>query len=228
MTGRQHAAIGVALAAPVGATLATGLVASLMRLLVDITPVGRLPVGSGLPLAALVLLLTLGGGLLGALLPDLDTSHSLLEAAPLATWRRLRRWPMLWLLAAPVLLLLAGCLALLNGLLMLVTAHRGLTHSLVGLALATALVALLTAWAVGPALALGLAAGYLSHLLADMLTPQGIRLAAPFSDRSWHLLPRPLRFGGDSRRAGCLAPAMLVAGLTVAAWLVLRSVGAGA
>jgi membrane-bound metal-dependent hydrolase YbcI (DUF457 family) len=139
--------------------------------------------------------------------------------------RRLRRRPLLWLLAAPALLALSLALSLANWLIMLITAHRGLTHSLLGLVGVTTGCWLLTAWAVGPALTVGFGVGYASHLLADMLTPQGIRLASPLSQTSWHLLPRALRFSGASWQAGCLTVASLTAGLALAAWLVWRAVG---
>lgn len=67
--------------------------------------------------------------------------------------------------------------------------HRGLTHTLAvwGLLTLAALV-----WLPVP-LAAALAAGYGSHILADMLTRAGLPVLWPVSSRSFHLLPRLLR-----------------------------------
>lgn len=52
-----------------------------------------------------------------------------------------------------------------------------------------------------------------THLLADMSTYSGVPIIWPLTDRSLHILPKPLRFRTDSaieygivfggRRAGC-------------------------
>jgi inner membrane protein len=105
-------------------------------------------------------------GLFGSLLPDIDHPRSWLG----------QRLP--WL-SKPIAK---------------VFGHRGITHSLfaVSLMVAAALAAIywLPAWEgpAGiripfPALVLGLAVGYLSHLLADWLTPNGIPLCWPWRYR---------------------------------------------
>jgi inner membrane protein len=67
--------------------------------------------------------------------------------------------------------------------------HRGITHSLLAvLAVAWFL------WGHLPPWGLGLAVGYLSHLLADWLTPSGVPLMWP-SRRMFHS-PYPIRTGG--------------------------------
>lgn len=221
MTGRQHAEIGIATAVPAGVALGTGWLPG-----PELAPLWL--AGAGGPAAGLlVMLLMVGGGLVGSLLPDLDTDRSLLEAAPLAVLRRVRRrgwWP-LWLTLAPVLLPAGALLALVNWLVMLLTDHRGTTHGLTALVLVTAGGWALTGWAVGPALAIGLGLGYAGHLAADALTPAGIELAAPWSRRRWYLLPRPFRFSGATWQAGCLAHLALLAGLAAAGWLLWLSAG---
>jgi membrane-bound metal-dependent hydrolase YbcI (DUF457 family) len=220
MTGRQHAAIGLGTVLPVGVALALGTAPGPPPVPEWLAAAGPGPRG-----AALVALLV-GGGLLGALLPDLDSEHSLLEAAPRRVLYRLRRrGGVLWLLLAPVLIVLSAALWLTNEAIMLVSDHRGITHSLVALILVTAGCWLLTDWAVGPALAIGLGLGYASHLAADAMTPRGVSLGAPFSRRPFHLLPGPLRFSGDSRPAAWLAVLMLLGGVGASAWrlwLLLR------
>jgi membrane-bound metal-dependent hydrolase YbcI (DUF457 family) len=216
MTGRQHAVLGVGVGAPVGAALATGPLAA--------AGAPNWLIGGGTTLlVATSLVLVLAGALLGAVLPDLDTDRNILEAAPRRARRRLRRRPWLWLPLAPALLLLSLLLGIINRLVMLIADHRGLTHGLTAWAAVSAGVGLATTWLVGPALAVGVSVGYLSHLLADGLTPRGLALGAPWSWRQWHLLPRPLRFGADSWRAGCLSSLLLAGGLALAAWLVWRA-----
>lgn len=89
-----------------------------------------------------------------------------------------------------------------------VLGHRGITHSALAVA---ALVGLLAqvGWRRGAVAAL--AVGYLSHLFADMLTPQGLRLAWPLK-RIW---------GVPLCRSGSLAEALVVGLLCGAAgWIV--------
>jgi inner membrane protein len=214
MTGRQHAMVGFGVSVPAGVALATGT-AGWAEALHSL----------GQPWASVsVAALVAGGGLVGALLPDLDTERSLLESAPRVALRRLWRggWGLLLLPVAPLLIVLALALWLINEIIMRLTDHRSATHSLTALALLTIGTQAATGWMLGPALAAGLSIGYASHLAADALTPRGVELAAPWSRRRWHLLPRPLRFGGDSLRAGCLATAALAVGLALAAWQVWK------
>lgn len=89
----------------------------------------------------------------------------------------------------------------------LVVGHRGITHSVWVLALIawiavqTGLVTVLALWV-----------GYACHILVDLLTQAGVRLLAPLSRRSIHLLPRPIRLRSGSWQeivviAGCMASA---------------------
>jgi inner membrane protein len=219
MTGQQHAMVGIGVSLPAGVALAAGMAGWAEALH-----------GLGQPAASVgVAALVAGGGLVGALLPDLDTERSLLESAPRTALRRLWRggWGLLLLPVAPILIVLALALWLVNEVIMRLTDHRSATHSLTALVLLTLGTQAATGWMVGPALTAGLAIGYSSHLAADALTPRGVELAAPWSRRRWHLLPRPLRFGGDSLRAGCLASAALAAGLAATAWQVWRIASGG-
>jgi inner membrane protein len=71
--------------------------------------------------------------------------------------------------------------------------HRGLTHYGLSTLIVLA-VSVLVGWWVGyrdVGLALGL--GYLSHVLADSMTVDGVPLWAPFSEQRFHLLPKLLR-----------------------------------
>ena len=71
--------------------------------------------------------------------------------------------------------------------------HRGLTHyglsTLIIIAVSTLIGWCVGYWDVG--LSLGL--GYLSHVLADSMTIDGIPLWAPFSEKRFHILPKLLR-----------------------------------
>ena len=78
-----------------------------------------------------------------------------------------------------------------------VLGHRGVTHSAVALA-GLMLVLGHAGWRRGTVAAV--AVGYLSHLAADMLTPQGLRLAWPLR-RTW---------GVPLCRSGSLAEALVV------------------
>ena len=109
----------------------------------------------------------LGAAALGSLAPDLDSPHSSLGR---------RFWPLSWALQASV-------------------GHRGLTHSLLAcLAVALAAVAagiFAPAWR--PYFWAG-ALGYLSHILADWLTSEGVPLFWP--DRRRYRAPVHCRTGG--------------------------------
>jgi membrane-bound metal-dependent hydrolase YbcI (DUF457 family) len=107
-----------------------------------------------------------------------------------------------WMIAAGALIgigvgWMAGTL-LLRSIRLGAGGHRRLTHSLVlslplaGLA-AYGVTAGWGAWALLPA---ALAWGQWLHLLADIVTPGGVPILFPFSDRDLRILPEPLcRFG---------------------------------
>lgn len=112
-------------------------------------------------------------GAVGALLPDLDSPRSLLTA-----WKIAGFSPLLPL--ARVVNRTFG--------------HRGMLHSLLGWAIASAgftLLILFPLWSARVSLALSF--GYLSHLAADACTKTGIPFFYPRRLR-YRLLPKPLRF----------------------------------
>jgi inner membrane protein len=160
-------------------------------------------------IAAMVAVST--AALLGALAPDIDHPSSYLgrRLVPIAIlWRALISNPLTWLIAGRKRMRrLAG--------------HRGLSHSLLGLVLASgafggiwvwgeawlavnypALLGVLTAGLseqmaggarLSATLTIGFALGYASHILLDMMTVSGVALLLPRSDRRFWVLPRPLR-----------------------------------
>lgn len=69
--------------------------------------------------------------------------------------------------------------------------HRGFTHTLLALA---GIAAIALAYAPRP-LALAIVAGYASHILADLMTQQGLPVLWPLVRRNIHL-PPGLRTGG--------------------------------
>ncbi len=107
---------------------------------------------------------------LGALLPDLDAAQSTLKSWKVAGTRPL------WLLADIIHYNLG---------------HRGVLHSLIGLATVALFALFLAAWW-GSAISVALVAGYASHLLGDSCTKRGIPLLYPRPGR-FHLLPLRLR-----------------------------------
>jgi inner membrane protein len=115
--------------------------------------------------------------LVGALLPDVDTPTSLLGRCcrPLAGWLERR------------------------------VGHRALTHSLLGLALAT-LAVLPLAWVNGR-WPVAFALGYLSHLLVDAANPPGVPLLYPSPVRAVFPGREGLRPAEGSRGEGILCTA---------------------
>lgn len=119
---------------------------------------------------------TILAGMLGSLLPDIDHPKSAFGS---------RVWPLSWLVSE-----LFG--------------HRGITHSL----LAVAGIAGLLFWWLQvsslPGWALCIAIGYLSHLVADWLTPAGVPLMWP--SKTKYRSPLTVKTGG----AGEVAISLLV------------------
>lgn len=115
---------------------------------------------------------------LGALLPDLDAAQSTIK------FLRVGNGFQPFLLPAELLHRAFG--------------HRGLLHSLLGLAVFSLLMALPLAFWLGWPAALALILGYASHLMGDGCTKSGIPLWFPGTAR-WHLLPPPLRLTTGSQ-----------------------------
>jgi len=157
-----------------------------------------------------------------ALLPDIDEPESLIANAPNTAKQRLGKgrrgidrgarqsMGILLTVLNAVTRGLAGIVRLLAG------GHRGATHMLL-IAAALTVGMYFLGEAIGfVALWLWFMAGYLSHLLLDMLTPSGLELLWPLSRRRLHVLPRPLRLvtGG----AGDVVVRVLLIGVGV--WLL--------
>lgn len=174
-----------------------------------------------------------GLGAVAGVLPDLDHPHSdISDWLPIFRWARSWRWTCLeaaalcaqwWAWATWPNLIPLGWLLTLGALLVVhcvahlavarLIHHRGVTHSLLAVAgLYYALDALgpgVPAW-----VRMAAVAGYASHLLADLLSPQGIELAWPWPANislvRW--LPRSLRSlfeTGGSLETLVARPAML-------------------
>jgi len=134
-------------------------------------------------------------GGMASLLPDIDsldaTIRQMWGVGDKQTSRRLqrtlsRRFSLLDLL---FVLLRWGMARLLN-LIPVLIQHRGLTHW--GL---TWLVLSLLVWLVAPVpITVAFTVGYLSHILADMMTISGVAMLWPVVKRPLHLLPNGWRF----------------------------------
>ena len=120
---------------------------------------------------------------LGALLPDLDANRSTISHLSVAHIQPF----------API-----------SSVLSRDWGHRGMTHSLIGLAAFAVLVspiALFWSWPIWAVLCLG----YVSHLAADACTRSGIPLHYP-NKRRFHLLPLRWRFRTGSLAEDALTP----------------------
>lgn len=113
---------------------------------------------------------------MGALLPDLDAAESKIKHLSLFGVKPL-------FLPAQVLHQVLG--------------HRGVLHSLLGLAVVSVLAMALIPL-VGTLLSFALALGYFSHLLADACTKAGIAWFYPMR-RRYHLLPKAFRLTTGSQ-----------------------------
>ena len=128
----------------------------------------------------------------GALMPDLDATQSLIRSTQLLGIRPF----------VPIAALLHGAFG-----------HRGLLHSAVGLLLFCLLAALPLAFWWGLLPSLVLAIGYASHLAADACTKSGIPLLFPKKAKV-HLLPPALRLStGSQAEEGVLVAFALLAAL---------------
>ena len=120
---------------------------------------------------------------LGALLPDLDASES-----------KIKHLKLLGTQFKPFLLPAQ--------IVSRSEQHRGLLHSLAGLAFITTVTVPIVFWT-GWAPVVSILLGYASHLAGDAMTKSGIRLLYPRSTR-FHLLPIHLRITTGSFAEDCL------------------------
>ncbi|MBN8594795.1 MAG: metal-dependent hydrolase [Anaerolineae bacterium] len=94
--------------------------------------------------------------------------------------------------------------------------HRGLTHTIAAVAGVAVICNLLhTAGVLSVNLAVAAVFGYISHLLADLMTISGLKVWWPLSDETYHLWPG-LRTGGLTEQFICLLVVVLMG------WLVVR------
>jgi membrane-bound metal-dependent hydrolase YbcI (DUF457 family) len=189
MTGKTHAAGGV---------LAAAGVASLGPLF-EVTS-GILT--GELHIAGFTIPAAVGGAsicLIASLLPDIDEPESLIVNSPGAMRKQLGRGRgvqervargllgALLLIARRLLRLISGAIRLFAG------GHRGATHWLF-----IAVLLSLGMWYLGGLAGYSLlwiwfAAGYLSHLMLDMMTPSGLEVLRPLTSARMHLLPGFMR-----------------------------------
>jgi membrane-bound metal-dependent hydrolase YbcI (DUF457 family) len=194
LTGKTHLAGGIAAAALLHAA----------RAVPELSP--YIPSGI-VTVQGMVLPVIVPGALvsvIAALLPDIDEPDSLISNSPNAIRAQLGRSRQPAARAARrsagpflrVANIVTRALAMIVRI--LAGGHRAATHVLL---IATALTvgAFFLGNAIGfPSLWMWFAAGYLSHLLLDMMTPSGLALFWPLSRTDWHLLPRfmQVRTGG--------------------------------
>lgn len=180
MLGRHHILVGCA-----GLLAAQSLTAGTTHQFIHDTYHSHWDV----PVPASVVLLTCSA--FGALLPDLDHRHSLLNMP-----FRDRLFP------SPARLL----------------HHRGATHSLLAWVLLSSPVVVLDPFTPLYAMLLATSLGYVLHLLADSLTTAGIPALWPLYTRSIGIPPiRRLRFSTGSAREYMLVGAIL-GGTVVLLW----------
>ena len=140
-----------------------------------------------------------------AWLPDIDNPRSTLGNG----LNRLKN-PTLNLLSRPV----SWALRTTSFVLLRTVGHRTMTHSLVGVLLFSLLVLLFLGRF--PNLAIALAAGYASHVLADALNTRGVPLLWPMG-KPFRLLPGGVRSGGAVE----VAVALVALAFTLYALLLL-------
>ncbi|PZT49032.1 hypothetical protein B6S12_00085 [Helicobacter valdiviensis] len=76
-------------------------------------------------------------------------------------------------------------------ILKILTGHRGLTHSFFFVSLFFALTFLIPNF---ETLMIGITLGIFLHLLGDMMTPSGVPILLPFSQKNFYILPLFMRF----------------------------------
>lgn len=85
--------------------------------------------------------------------------------------------------------------------------HRGVTHSLLALVAIGAAALTSLPWLIGVVVTIG----YLSHILADMLTVSGLPVFWPYKKDSYHLIPKRLCITTNTWPEHLLALGLLVA-----------------
>lgn len=166
-------------------------------------------------------LLAVGLGAVVALLPDIDSPNTLIRQmfglGSRQAWNNLKTWPRRNIFVN-LFNALRFVLSLFLNLLCQLLPHRGPTHWLIVAVGLSAVVYWLSWWYYWPnSIWLAFLTGYLSHLVADSMTTRGLRLFAPFYNRSLGLPIRSLRVRTGSQ-AEFLALALMVMPMLVWLW----------
>jgi inner membrane protein len=165
-------------------------------------------------------LLAVGLGALVGLLPDIDSPNTLIRQifglGSRQAWNNLKRWPYqnifvnLFNVVRFVLSLLLNVLAKL-------LPHRGPTHWLIVAVALTALMYWAVWWYYWPdRIWLAFFTGYVSHLVGDSVTIRGVKLFAPFYNKSVGLPVRWLRVRTGSKGEFVMLAVMV---LPMVVWL---------
>jgi inner membrane protein len=75
--------------------------------------------------------------------------------------------------------------------------HRGITHTFLAMVVVVGIIYFLLPASLN-VIGFAVLLGFFSHLIADVVTPRGLPLLLPFTDRQFHLLPEPLRIKVNS------------------------------
>ncbi|MBI2426524.1 MAG: metal-dependent hydrolase [Candidatus Kerfeldbacteria bacterium] len=155
-------------------------------------------------------------GALGGLLPDLDAPESMAKHLRVSVGSRRNR------LSIEPLALPSLIFSTLFG-------HRGVLHSLFGLAVFSAIAIFGVRWLeprvpfLPPESSILLILGYASHLVADSFTQYGIKYFWP-SDRRYHLLPQFLTWSVQSAKGKFIELIIsLLLSVTLIVWLLRSS-----
>ena len=194
MTGKTHLAGGLAAAALLHA--APALASRYAPSIASVFPTGLIGIeGLLLPVAVPGAVVAV----VAALLPDIDEPESLISNSPNAIRKKLGKGRTAAQRSArrSAGLLLRAANVLTRGLAMLVRllagGHRAATHVLLITAALTVGMYFLGASIGFPSMWMWFAAGYLSHLLLDMMTPSGVAVLWPLVRSDLHLLPSFMR-----------------------------------
>lgn len=177
---------------------------------------GAILIVAGVPFTREVVGIAAFAAIFGALLPDIDANASKIKGFTLdlntapGRSKAANRWTIQpFALPAQALHSLLG--------------HRTLTHSLLGLALATVLIAVPLGF-FSPSASLGLVFGYASHLLLDSATPHGVPLLYP-DKRLFHCLPKPLRVATLSANENLVFAVLSIPAFLVVLFAIAVTVG---
>lgn len=193
MMGRTHQVIGLAtttslylIASPVPAVSADFAAALAVTTLASVLPdIDATASGRGDPIARRML--GIGNNQSRRNVERAVTNLARSGAASLIPNLLYLVWTLLW-----------GAVVAAFNTLMKIVGHRGLTHWAITWLCLTALL-LIPAIVFGPyvpylqsppLLALAFSLAYASHLASDMMTKSGLKVLSPFSDKTYHLLPK--------------------------------------